>query len=364
MSQNRKKPNRFQKRNRGGKTFLIVFLCFLLFVFLCVAAIYGLFSHFYNKMNPTAPAEPTPGFEVLAEPEPVISLASTPSPQDSPQEAIDAAEEELRRNLAAGAEELAFDEEDVYNILLIGSDPRGEEAGRSDSMILVSINRETKKILLTSLMRDIYLSIPGYGNDRLNAAYSYGGPELLMETIRSNFRIPVEEYVQVDFQSFVDVVDILGGVTVDVSTEENAVMQSGGWEVDADPLPADQVGRVNLNGGQALIYVRMRNVGASDFDRTARQREVMNALFEKAKGMSLSQLNELANAVLPRISTNLRQGEIFDILLHAVEYLGYEMQSHRLPIDGGYSDLVIRGMMVLGLDWESNLASWQKAVYE
>lgn len=346
---------------------LIVMLAVLVFALLCVAAVYGLFSHYYGKLDQqtaAAPAPtPTPGFEILAEPQ-VTAAVITPSPEDSPQSEIDALEEQLRKNLEEGAVALDFDDENVYHILLIGSDQRGDEVSRSDSMIVVSINRNTKKIVLTSLMRDIYLTMPGYWNDRLNASYAYGGAELLMDTIESNFRIPVEQYVQVDFKSFVDVVDILGGVTVDVSAQENEVMRNGGGEVGADPLPADKVGKVTLNGGQASIYVRMRNVGASDFDRTARQREVIEALFEKAKGMKLSQLNELANAILPQISTNLSQGEIFDVLLHAVEYLDYEMETCRLPMDGSYSDMMIHGMSVLGIDFESNIQYWHETVYE
>ena len=315
-----------------------------------------------NLAQPVAPS-PTPAYEVIARPE-VTAAVMTPSPEDSPQSKIDELEAQLRANLEAGAVPLDFDDENVYHILLIGSDQRADEISRSDSMIVVSINRDTKKIVLTSLMRDIYLTMPGYWNDRLNASYAYGGPELLMDTIQANFRIPVEQYVQVNFQSFIDVVDILGGVAVNVSEEENAVMRNGGWEVGADPLPADKVGDVTLNGGQASIYVRMRNVGASDFDRTARQREVIEALFEKAKGMKLSQLNDLANAVLPQFHTNLSQGEIFDILLHAIEYLGYDMQTCRIPMDGSYEGLMINGMSVLGIDFETNIQYWHETVYE
>lgn len=362
----RKKKHRILKRRSGGRTALIMLLVLLGLVLLVVGTVYGLFHYFYGKLNhtpvPAAPS-PTPAYEVIAWPE-VTAAVMTPSPEDSPQSKIDELEAQLRANLEAGAVPLDFDDENVYHILLIGSDQRADEISRSDSMIVVSINRDTKKIVLTSLMRDIYLTMPDYWNDRLNASYAYGGPELLMDTIESNFRIPVEQYVQVNFQSFIDVVDILGGVTVNVSEEENAVMRNGGWEVGADPLPADKVGDVTLNGGQASIYVRMRNVGASDFDRTARQREVIEALFEKAKGMKLSQLNDLANAVLPQIHTNLSQGEIFDILLHAIEYLGYDMQTCRIPVDGSYEGLMINGMSVLGIDFETNIQYWYETVYE
>ncbi len=342
------------------RTLFIVLMVVLGLILLLAGVVYGLFSHYYGKMNqPEELAQETaaPAYEIL-EWDVLAAPAATPSPED----AIADLEARLKENLEAGAAELEFNE-NIYNILLIGSDNRVDETARSDSMIVVSINRETKTIVLTSLMRDIYLTMPGYWNDRLNAAYAYGGPELLMDTIDSNFGIPVDKYVQVGFQSFEDVVDILGGVTVEMSQQEHDAVNALGGETGFEPLAEDAVGMVELDGGQALGYVRIRNVGASDFDRTARQREVMSALFEKAQGMTLTQLNDLANAVLPQVSTNLSQGEIFSLLLKALEYLDYGMKTLRLPVDGSCWDLVINGMWVLGIDFETNRLAWRETVF-
>lgn len=363
MSQNHKRNKRFGEKRSAGRTLFIVLMVVLGLILLLAGVVYGLFSHYYGKMNqPEALAQETaaPAYEII-ERDVLVTHAATPSPEDSPADEIADLEARLKENLEAGATELEFNE-NIYNILLIGSDNRADETARSDSMIVVSINRETKTIVLTSLMRDIYLTMPGYWNDRLNAAYAYGGPELLMDTIESNFGIPVDKYVQVGFQSFEDVVDILGGVTVEMSQQEHDAVNALGGETGFEPLAEDAVGMVELDGGQALGYVRIRNVGASDFDRTARQREVMSALFEKAQGMTLTQLNDLANAVLPQVSTNLSQGEIFSLLLKALEYLDYEMETLRLPVDGSYWDLVINGMWVLGIDFETNRQVWRETV--
>lgn len=360
----RRRKRKHKKRRGAGRGLLIALLVVLGLVLVCVGLVYGLFSHYYSKLNRPETAQPTeaPAYEVIVRQEVLPPAAMTPSPEDSPREEIEDLEAQLKANLEAGATELVFDE-NVYHILLIGSDNRADETARSDSMILVSVNRATKTIVLTSLMRDIYVTMPGYWNDRLNAAYAYGGAQLLLDTVEANFGIPVEDYIQVGFQSFEDVVDILGGVTVEMSQQEHDAVNAIRGGTGADALTEDQVGTVRLNGGQALCYVRIRNVGASDFDRTARQREVIRALFEEAKGMSLTQLNEMANAVLPQVSTNLSQGEIFSILLHSLEYLDYELQNFRLPVDGSYWDLVISGMWVLGMDFETNRQAWLETVY-
>lgn len=188
---------------------------------------------------------------------------------------------------------------DVRNILLIGSDTRNaDERGRTDSMILLSINSTTKEITMTSFMRDMYVNIKGIdadGNDidtwsKLNAAYVYGGAELLMDTIEYNFDIAVDDYVYIDFLSFVDIVDAVGGIELDISDEEAEGMKPPmaeqnkllGNKKGTDYL--DKGGKkLHVNGNQALAYARLRYVGNADFQRTERQRTVITKIIEKAK---------------------------------------------------------------------------------
>lgn len=359
MSQKRKHSHH-RKKNSAARGLLIAGIAFLLLAILVVGGIYALFEHYYGKLAQPEPTAPPVSVETVETPVP--TMVATPSPEDSPMSEIEALEANLLENFRRGAQELAFDD-DVYHILLIGCDAANGGSSRSDSMVVVSINRRSKTITLTSLMRDIYLTIPDHWNDRLNAAYAYGGAELLLETIQSNFGIPVEDYVMVDFQSFRDVVDVLGGVTVDLSEAELEAVNAQVWENEADRLDAQDIGETQLNGNQALAYARLRSVGASDFDRTGRQREVLSAMFEKARQLRLMELNELANALLPHVATDLTRGETFDILLHAMEYLSYDLESFRIPADGTYEGLTINGMAVLGIDFETNRQVWYELVY-
>lgn len=288
--------------------------------------------------------------------------------EDSDEDEIAALEEQLRRQVLEDGEML-FDE-DVLNILLIGCDTRvKDERGRSDTNILVSINRDQKEITLTSVMRDSYVAIPEHSNNRINAAYAYGGARLLLETVRTNFRIQVDKYVAVDFYSFMDIIDALGGLDIEVTDAEVKVMNQyieslnrmKKREEDTDQIKSG--GMLHLNGIQALAYARVRYVGNADFDRTQRQRVIVTKVFEKAKKMNLLELNEILNMLLPEVKTNMSEGEIFSLLLHAADYLQYELNLLRLPVDGSYEAMRIRGMAVLGVDLEKNRMAFEEMVY-
>ena len=235
--------------------------------------------------------------------------------------------------------------DDVFNVLLIGLDNRSAgntDRGRTDSMIVASINRRTKKIVLTSLLRDSYVQIPGIGNDRLNSAYVYGGAQLLFDTIEQNYKIPLSNYALVDFFSFIDAVDAIGGIDLEITEAEAYYINDFinveyyelagelGIDVAANMLPSGTSGLTHLNGLQALSYARNRSIGA-DFGRTERQRKVIVAALEKMKYLDLAQLNELAEIVLPSITTNMARSDILGLLSHAPEYLNYEKVSLRLP---------------------------------
>jgi len=163
----------------------------------------------------------------------------------------------------------------VLNVLLIGSDSMSVgDGGRSDSMILLSLDARHKKIKLTSLMRDIWVTIPGHGQDRLNASYAFGGPQLTMETIAKNFGILVDRYAVVDFEGFLKIIDILGGVDLELTADECAYINK--YSQDKHTLRGSGV--KHLTGLQALHYSRDRNSIGSDYDRTSRQRNLLKAL--------------------------------------------------------------------------------------
>jgi len=184
----------------------------------------------------------------------------------------------------------------IFNILLIGTDNREINGrGRSDSMIICSINKDTKEIYLTSILRDCYLSIPGYGNNRINASYAYGGTQLLIDTIKENFKINIDRYVKVDFFSFMKIVDCIGGIDIELSSDEIKVLNDYLWDKQAGDKITTGAGIYHLNGNQTLAYSRNRYTGHSDFARTNRQRKVLMAIKDKTKDLSIIELNSLFN---------------------------------------------------------------------
>lgn len=262
-------------------------------------------------------------------------------------------------------------DEGIINVLLIGNDSRNNgEDGRSDAMILVSINNKTNKIYMTSLLRDMYVEIPGYKNNRLNAAYSFGGAELLMETVEQNFDIEVNRYVQVNFEAFANLVDAVGGIDLELTTEE--IEYVNGYLVEynmltnrpqgTDNMDTSVSGPVHLNGPQALAYTRNRYIG-TDFGRTERQRKVLEAVIHKLPNAMVSNPTELINGLMPNLTTNLTQNECYSLSLTAAKYLGYDIVQSSIPQDGTYTNATIRDMSVLEVDFEANKQFLRDTVY-
>lgn len=262
-------------------------------------------------------------------------------------------------------------EEGVINVLLIGNDSRlAGDDGRSDAMILVSISDKTKTITMTSLLRDMYVEIPGHDGNRLNAAYSYGGPELLMQTIEENFDIPVHRYALVNFQAFANLVDAVGGIDLELTNDEvqyvNGYLmeynQLEGRDLATDFLDPSLSGMIHLNGPQALAFTRNRYIG-TDFGRTERQRKVLSAVIAKLPGSVLTNGGELADGLFPNLTTNLKQGECFSLSLNAWKFLSYDMVQQCVPIEGSYSNATIRDMAVLEVDFEANKKFLKSTLY-
>lgn len=264
-----------------------------------------------------------------------------------------------------------FKEDGVKNILLIGNDSRTQdESGRSDAMILISISSKTNSIHMTSLLRDIYVDIPGHDGNRLNAAYAYGGPELLMETLEENFGIEVNRYMLVNFQAFANLVDAVGGVDLEVTNEE--VQYINGYLVEynqlegkaegTDYLDTSLSGMVHLNGPQALAYCRNRYIG-TDFARTERQRKVLSAAMKSAPAALLTNAGELIEGIASNVTTNLTKSEMSGLMIQAPAMLTYDLIQGSIPLEGTYSNATIRGMSVLEVDFEANKQYIQTEIY-
>ena len=258
--------------------------------------------------------------------------------------------------------ELIESEDDVINILLIGQDRRtGEGRSRSDTIILATVNKPAKTLTLTSFMRDMYVQIPGRSDNRINVPYLVGGMSLLDSTLRTNFGVYVDANVVVDFYGFIGIVDMMGGIDMELTEAEANYMNANfSWDVDdgEDDNWNLTEGVNHLTGSQALSYARMRKVGNSDFQRTQRQRDVISALIEKAKTLSVAELNLLMQHALPMITTDMEDEEIVAYALELIPMLTeLEVNTLRIPADGSYESKMIDGMAVLvpDLGWNRSL---------
>ncbi len=250
-------------------------------------------------------------------------------------------------------------EDHVHNILLIGQDRRpGEGRARSDSMIICSINEKTKEIRLCSLMRDLYVPFPGgYSDNRINAAYAFGGMSLLDKLIQEDFGITIDGNVEVDFDGFIKVMDMIAPLEIELTDSEAWFLnQSTGWLL--------RTGVNALTGEQILAYARLRYIGHADFERTERQRRVLNIAFNKVRKLSLSELYALADAALPCITTDLSNTDIINyVYLVAVNRMSIG-GNYRIPADGTYTPQSIRGMSVLVPDLAKNSALLREYLYQ
>lgn len=230
-----------------------------------------------------------------------------------------------------------FMDDELINILLVGQDRRnGEGRQRSDSMMLCSINTSTKNVSLISFLRDLYVSIPGYSDNRLNAAYSFGGFPLLTETLQENFGVVIDGCFEVDFNGFVELVNQIGGVDLELTDAEAAIV---GIETSED--------KCHLNGKQALTYARIRKID-SDFQRTNRQRKVLLAAYDKIKNGRISNMVSAIQTALPYLTTDMTNKQIMALGVKLFPLIkNVKIESYQVPPDGTYSDVYINDMAVL-----------------
>ena len=258
--------------------------------------------------------------------------------------------------------------DEIKNILLIGQDAReGEERQRSDTMIICSINTKEDKVTLVSLMRDMYVPIPGYSNNRINAAYAFGGMSLLDEVIEEDFGIPIDGNVEVDFEGFVSAMEVIDGIDIELTAEEAGYLSAGGWEDQGENANDGtwelHEGMNTLTPPQALAFSRIRMIGNSDWERTERQRRVLMAAFDKLSSSSTAKLLSVADKILPYITTDLTNSELLSYV-KTLSVAGItEIDSYRLPVDGHYSSESISGMSVLVPDLVENSELLKQYIY-
>lgn len=212
-------------------------------------------------------------------------------------------------------------------IAIFGVDSRSnqlESGTRSDCIILATIDEKTKEVKLTSIYRDTYLEITGRSLDKVTHAYSYGGAELAMSTLNTNLDLNIKEFVTVNFESVIDIVNVVGGINMNITSAElqyiNGYIDEINKVTKNSASHITKTGNQTLNGVQALAYGRIRYTAGGDYKRTERMRDIMMAVVNKAKKMSISQLNSLADKLLPVVYTNVGSGEIISLIPQLATY--------------------------------------------
>lgn len=233
----------------------------------------------------------------------------------------------------------------VLNVMLFGEDNHSKgTTGRSDSMIMASIDNNSKKIKLTSFQRDTYVYIPGHGYGKINSSYSWGGASLAIRTIEANFGVKVDRYAVVDFTSFKKIIDVLGGLTINLDHDEVAYIN---WQMyinhqtDERYLLEEKDGKITLTGQQALWYARDRGYdgvqSGDDWDRTSRQRKLLETVFKDMRNASITQLIQIVADVGPLVTTNLKKDEITGLVTRSMTYMSYKVKQYTIPQDGLWS---------------------------
>lgn len=240
----------------------------------------------------------------------------------------------------------------ITNIALFGVDS-ADEVGRSDSMMIATVDKKNKKLKVTSLMRDSYVDIKGHGKNKLNSAYAFGKEELAISTINENFDLNIENFVTVDFSSLPKIIDKIGGVDIEVDSTEiqnlNRIIDDINEKTGTRSAYVSGTGMKRLNGVQAMAYCRIRYTVGDDYKRTERQREVVEDMLDKILKISPTKYSGLLNEILPMVKTSLSAGEILSLSTDVVS-IGNNLEQDRFPRDNSIKEETINGMACLTFD--------------
>lgn len=322
------------------KKFYIILEAIALIIFIAVFSFHYFISPMYED---TVPIESKP-VEILS--------PLTPPPENTspiPTEDIDFEIIPIYR------EEQKSDE--IINIVLIGMDARNyKESSRSDTIILASYNKTKKTVKLLSLMRDSYVYIPDKYWGKINSATAIGGVGLLINTINQNFDLDVQNYIEVKFDDFKEIINLLGGIDMKLSKKEVEYINNKLHTEDKDwnnDLEYNENG-VHLNGTQTLWHCRNRSIGNSDFERTQRQRDVLSVIIQKALKMDLQTAMNVINSVVNHVKTNVPIDTIVDIVKNVLIDKELDIETSRVPFETTYNGTIINGASVLEIDIEEN----------
>jgi len=321
------------RRRKGGKAVFIIALILLLVIAVPVVGGAVYYTSMLNLITRPEATEVELSDEDLIE---ILGYVPGTLPDMEPDETKAPVQKEKPLQNKTAKKKAA--EDPIVNVMLIGQHrQKGEDSKLSDTMMLCSLNKETKTLTLTSFQRDLYVKLPNYknhecGKNRINVAYNLGwrwageigGMEMLDQLIYENFGVEVDYNVEVGFDAFVEVIDVLGGVDVTLTAAEASFLQLG------------SAGSYHLDGETALSYARIRSID-NDFYRTNRQRNVIKALIDKAKNMSIAEMNDALKKVLPYIITDMTNDDITKLALELLPMVVVlKIESAQCPVEGTY----------------------------
>lgn len=308
------------KKHKVASTVIVLFLiCFLIIAWVIGAIVWGIYHNSIGIVDPDA-VDPT-------------------------SDQVQIAREDQK-------------DDDVINVLLVGSDSRdpNAEMGRSDTMMLVSFNKAKEKATVISFLRDSLVEIDGHGQSKLGHTFAYGGVGLTINTINEQFDLDIQNYIIINFENLVGIIDELGGIQVTLTEEEAEYYRENG-------MPEIQAGDVTLTGSQALAHARNRSLD-NDFGRTRRQRSVLYGIYNKVKQNRDPQtLMSLITYCMGEVSTNMSVTEIYDIATDVLNIDHLKTQQAAIPKDGTYEFGTYDGMSVVELDLDANKEYIQELLY-
>lgn len=258
---------------------------------------------------------------------------------------------------------------EIMNIALFGIDTRDPaEQTRSDSIMIASIDYKHNKIKLSSVLRDTRVQIDGHGMDKINHAYAYGGPELAVKTLNQNFGLDIREFVTINFWGLEEIIDGLGGITLDVKKNEvNEINKFIKELCDIDKkkyTPIKKSGEQVLNGRQATAYGRIRYVGNGDFERTERQRKVLDQIFKKIVNAGVTQYPKIVDSILPHITTSFSKTDILAIGTQFLTSGIKKIDQARFPVNGYWDNLKLRGIDYIEPDMDKTKGQIKDFIYD
>lgn len=265
-------------------------------------------------------------------------------------------------------EKLSQYDDSVKNIALFGIDAGDDGVGRSDSIMIATIDSTHKKLKLTSIMRDSYVNIEGHGLDKINHAYAFGKAELAIKTLNENFDLNIQEFAAVNFSTLPKIIDKIGGIELDIDSEE--LNYINGYIGDINNVNGTSVsgitstGLQHVNGTQAMGYCRIRYTSGGDYKRTERHREVLTQIFNKILSMSPTSYPSLLSELLPMVSTSLDSSEILDLGNEILKLGTTSLQQERFPLDGYCEGQMIGGVYYLTFDKETTVNQLHDYIFE